>query len=217
MTQVNRLGAEEAPEVIDVLCESFYDYPVMRYVIGEADDYGRRLHQLVTLFVMARVYRGETALGIPRERGGGLLGVATISDPRIDLSPPETADLREQVWAALGEEARARYSAFGQATTPFEQVPPHLHLNMIGTRTEARGRGLGGRLLDAVHEISTEDPGSTGVTLTTEVAGNVALYRRFGYDVVGSARVGGPGEGEGFTTWGMYRPDRPAGPSSPEQ
>ena len=40
MTTVLRLGEEDVPEVTRVLCEAFYDYPVMRYVLGGHPDDG---------------------------------------------------------------------------------------------------------------------------------------------------------------------------------
>jgi ribosomal protein S18 acetylase RimI-like enzyme len=73
---------------------------------------------------------------------------------------------------------------------------------MIGTRRRVRGRGLGGTLLRHVHGLSERDPDSTGVTLTTEDPGNVALYRRFGYRIVGEATVSPT-----LHTWGFFRPD----------
>ncbi|MCH8811322.1 MAG: hypothetical protein IID07_05790, partial [Gemmatimonadetes bacterium] len=61
---VVRLSEEHVPEVTRVLCEAFYDYPVMRYVIGGGQaDYGRRVRTLVHFFVMARVLRNEELLG----------------------------------------------------------------------------------------------------------------------------------------------------------
>jgi hypothetical protein len=49
--------------------------------------------------------------------------------------------------------------------------------------------------------MSETDPGSAGVSLTTEVPENVGLYEHFGYRVVGRAPVGD------FQSWSMFRPD----------
>ena len=52
---VEELPADRAEEAVAVLCDSFYDYPVMRHVIGEAgDDYDMRLQTLIGFFVAAR-------------------------------------------------------------------------------------------------------------------------------------------------------------------
>jgi ribosomal protein S18 acetylase RimI-like enzyme len=198
---VQRLDATSAPEIVDVLHESFYDYPVMRFVLGPGTPrYAERLRTLVHFCVMARVLRNEVVLGV--RSGQQLLATALISRPGGSGAPPELQALRTETWTALGGDAERRYSAFATACGPFQVAEPHLHLNMIGVRNGARGSGLARRLLDAVHAMSRTDPESTGVTLTTEDPSNVSLYKYFGYEVVGEAAVG-----PGLNSWGFYRTD----------
>jgi len=198
---VVRLGADDAPRVVSVLSEAFHDYPVMRFVLGEpGDDHDERLRRLVGLFVMARVLRGEPLLGVPA--GSDLAGAAIVSFPDGAPSPPELASFREEVWADLGPDARARYDACGEAWRPLGVTVGHIHLNMIGVRKAFQGQGHARRLLDHVHGMSRETEGSQGVSLTTEDPDNVPLYRRLGYEVVGHVRVA-----EGLETWGFFRRD----------
>lgn len=205
MTDVVRLPPTEVPRVVDVLQESFRDYPVMRFVLGpdpdpDPVDYDDRLRTLVHLFVMARVFRDEVLLGVRSD--DGLIATALVSRPGGPPSPPEFNALRAEVWSRLGKDAEERYTQFGEACRPFEASEPHLHLNMIGVRASAQGTGLGRRLLEAVHDMSRSDEDSCGVSLTTENPRNVSLYEHFGYEVVGQAVVG-----PGVTTWGFYRQD----------
>jgi GNAT superfamily N-acetyltransferase len=197
--RVDVLRAADAAAAVSVLSESFFDYPVMRFVLGQERDYEARLQKLVTFFVMARVHRDELLLGI-RDAGNGLCAAALVSYPRAGPSPPRLALLREQTWAQLGAGARARYELFGATTAQFAVNAKHVHLNMIGVRRSDQGKGLGGALLRAVHGVSASDGASVGVTLTTEVESNVPLYEHVGYAVIGSAAVEST-----FTTWGMYR------------
>ncbi len=196
---VRRLHPREADEVVDVLHEAFFDYPVMRFVLAESGAYDRELRALISFFVAARVHRDEVLLGI--DDGDGLSAVALVSYPGRKAPAAVAAD-RERLWAELGSEARLRYESFGAACAPLEVDAPHIHLHMIGVRDRSRGRGLGRALLESVHDLSARDPVSTGVTLTTELPANVPLYEHFGYELVGSAAV----EGE-LTTWGFFRPD----------
>lgn len=202
MIRVLRLDPTAVPQVVDVLHESFYDYPVMRFVLGvDASDYATRLRTLIHFFVMPRVFRDEILLGVPAG-GGELLGVALVSRPGGPAPPPEFHELRTNVWTELGADAEARYGAFTAACAPFRVETPHLHLNMIGVRRATQGTGVGRKLLEAVHDLSSRDRHSSGVTLTTEHPRNVTLYQHFGYEVVVQATVG-----PGLTTWGFYRPD----------
>ena len=79
---VLHLTKDVASEVVDVLCEAFFDYPVMRYVLGaEAGGYAERLATLMGFFVGARVLRGEVMLGVGGP--GGLDGAAVMSRPSL--------------------------------------------------------------------------------------------------------------------------------------
>jgi GNAT superfamily N-acetyltransferase len=196
-----RLDSGRDPvEVIDVLADAFHDYPVMRFVLGAegANDHGR-LSRLVELFVMARIFRREPVFGVTVD--GRLEGVATMSDPAGSPAPEAFLELREQIWADLGEDCRERYEAFGATCQPLLAEAPHLHLNMIGVRKHRQGMGLSTSLLNAVHDLAATTEGCTGVTLTTENPRNLSFYRRFGYRITGNARVG-----DGLETWAHFRP-----------
>jgi GNAT superfamily N-acetyltransferase len=203
---VTREGFDEA---VDVLSEAFFDYPVMRFVIGEAgEDYPRRLRHLVSFFTEARFARQDLVLAVIE--GGRMGAVANINLPREGpLESPDGVDPleehRSRVWGDLGLEARARYEAYGDATARCPFPEPHYHLGMIGARRDAVGRGHARRLIDHLHAMSESDVSSRGVSLSTENPRNVPLYEHFGYRIVGHERVGE------IETWGFFRAD-PAGP-----
>lgn len=195
----NLLTPADLPAVVDVMCSAFEDYPVMRWCLGDPPDYAARLRELVGFFVQARVLRDEPMYGL-READGQLSGAALLSWSGSTAAPPALDAAREALWARLGAAARERYEAFGAVTRGFEAPEPHWHLNMIGVRRGLAGRGRGRRLLDRVHRHAAADPRARGVSLTTELAGNVALYEHVGYWVTGRARVAGA-----FESWGMFR------------
>lgn len=192
-----RLTIDDLPRIVDVFCEAFRDYPVMRYVAGSDGDYSSRLRTLIHFFVSARALRGEPMYGVLD--GGDLVAAATASYPEGE-SPPQLDDVREAAWGVLGDDARARYEACGKAWQTLEVATPHLHLNMIGVRPSAQGSGHAWRLLQAVHALARETPRYEGVTLTTENPVNVAYYRRAGYEVMGHVRVS-----PGLESWGFFR------------
>lgn len=198
---VEELPADRAEEAVAVLCDSFYDYPVMRHVIGAAgDEYDQRLQTLIGFFVAARYSRGEPVLAV--SDAGKAVAVAILTSPVQRAAPPRLAEHREAVWEELGAAARRRYEAMGESWQEFAVAEPHYHLTMIGVHRSYAGRGLGRLLLDAVHEMSRRDPRSTGVSLTTEVAGNVELYLHFGYDLAGHVKAA-----DAPDTWVFFRRD----------
>lgn len=186
-SEVMRLAASDVPAVVDVLAEAFHDYPVMRFVLGGEESYLTRLHSLIHFFVSARSLREEPLLGVAQDER--LVAAATVSFPSSVVRPPALARAREAVWAELGAGVRARYEVCGKVWETFTAPEPHIHLNMIGVRPSAQGRGHARRLLDHVHGISLDTPGSQGVTLTTEDRRNLAFYERAGYEMMDHARV----------------------------
>ena len=208
---VTTLSFDQVVEIVSVLSDAFQDYPVMRYVLGPdipgvGAPYKVRLHRLVQLFVSARAYRSEPMMGV-RDGSGALVAAAVTSLPKSSTPLPAFIALRESVWAELGAEARSRYDAYVAAANFFAAMPLHHHLNMIGVRRAQQRSGLARELLEAVHRQASEDPESTGVSLTTERPENVPLYERFGYKVVGHARVG-----PDLETWGLFRDSRGQSP-----
>ena len=192
-------GRATADEVVRVLCDAFADYPVMRYVLGESDEYAERLRTLIGFFHGARVLRHDAILGVSED--GKLRGVALCTLPDT-TAPPELDELRERTWGALGADARARYEDCGRAWESIEDPEPNVHVNMVAVPVRHQGRGLGRALLERVHGMSRERADSVGVTLTTETERNVALYRHLGYRVIGQRTIA-----PGLETWGFFRPD----------
>lgn len=196
---VVRLSGGDAEAVTKVLCDAFFDYPVMRFVLQDsADRYGPHLRKFVNFFVMARVLRGEPIVGVVE--GDTLTAVALVSSPEDKEGPDPLGPLREKVWEELGPVARSRYESFSQACRPFFAGIQHIHLNMIGVLGSRQGMGFGRRLLEHIHSMSRQTLDSSGVSLTTESPANVRLYEHFGYEVVGHAPVGLKLE-----TWGLFR------------
>jgi GNAT superfamily N-acetyltransferase len=181
-----------------VLCDAFRDYPVMQFVIGPGqDDYDDRLRRLVGFFVRRRLGGGAPLLGVSRD--GGLVAAAALTVPAESPPSADLVEMRVALWRALGDDARERYDRYGRAAGQFESDAPHHHLNMIGVRRAHAGRGCARTLLDAVAQLVREDPASTGVSLTTEVAGNVAFYEHFGFRQVGHVRIA-----PDLESWGLF-------------
>jgi len=198
-TRVIPWPSNRSDEAADVLVDAFHDYPVMRYVIGEAgEDYDRRLDLLIGFFVAGRRLRGHPILGI--EDGGRAVAVATIT-PAGELEEPlELQSLRDALWRELGAAAKGRMEALIAIWERIAVRRPHYVLNMLGVRRSHAGQGLGRRLMDAVHGMSSRDPLSTGVSLSTEDPENVPLYEHCGYRVTNHQRVS-----DDMETWILFR------------
>jgi ribosomal protein S18 acetylase RimI-like enzyme len=182
------LSKQNIPEVTDVLCEAFYNYPVMKYVLGDKEDYDNRLRKLVTFFVSARALRKEPLLGIYNSENK-LVAAATVTLPGEIPSPPELFKLRDELWTELGSEEKARYDHYGNVASGLLPKEPHHHLNMIGVRNAYQGKGLARQLINKVEELVSQHPTSAGLSLNTEVEVNVNFYLHLGFELIATATV----------------------------
>ncbi len=197
------LASDDSARISEVLCRAFFDYPLMRFVLGgEGPGYARELRVLNDHFVMVRAIREEPMFGIVEDEE--LVGVSLLALPDGGASPPALGALWAKTWDALGPEARDRYLAVRSARVPFFPDDRHVHLDMLGVVPSSQGQGLGRRLIRRAQSVSRALPESKGVSLTTERLENVAMYERLGYEVLGHSRVA-----PGLATWGLFRADRP--------
>jgi ribosomal protein S18 acetylase RimI-like enzyme len=187
--RIERLAVTDAEAVTALLCDAFFDYPVMRYVLGDTLDYAGRLVRLIGLFTAGRWQRGHPVLGL---RGAdGVLQAAITMTPRGAFDTPASlAELAEATWSTLGADARQRYATLCEAWSATEPAGEHWHVNMLGVAATAHGAGHGGRLLAAALELAAGDPAAQAVDLTTEDAANLGFYTRRGFEVTGHRRVG---------------------------
>jgi GNAT superfamily N-acetyltransferase len=197
---VTVLSTDRSDAVVTVLCDAFFDYPVMRYVLGDAPDYPTRLRTLVGLFVAARCQPRGLLLGA-HDADGTMVAAAAIDLPGDRAMSPAFEQRRKDTWAELGRDAEARYVAYGQASREFDHGAHHHHLGMIGVRASHQGSGLSRALLEHLHALADADPDSSGISLTTELPRNIGLYEYFGYEITGHARVSPELE-----TWAFFRP-----------
>ena len=198
-----RLSKDRFDETVSAFCNAFYDYAVMRYVIGDAGDaYDPHLRGLIGYFTQRRFARDHPVLGI-QSADGRLIAAANIDPPHAAPRPASLETAYEKLCATLGETAMRRYDAFVAACAPFEPEEPHVHLGMIGVVREAQGQGHARTLLEAVHAMSRADPESSGVSLTTETPKNLPFYEHFGYRVLGRGET----PDGGLVTWTLFRAD----------
>jgi len=115
-----------------------------------------------------------------------------------ELSPEQEQhldDLLDSWPGAAPSRVRHAVELFEEAH-PHEE--PHHYLSLLGTDPAHRGRGLGLALLAAT--LAHVDVTGTAAYLEASNPANVPLYERYGFDPVGSFRLGDDGP-EVVTMW----------------
>lgn len=200
---VERLSSAHRDESVAVLCESFHDYPVMRFVLADAGRrYDEHLAALVAYFCSRRLVGNGWVLGAMEDRN--LAGVSVFDVPGDD-----SAEEREehQFWLQalvrdIGESAARRLEEYDQIGEPLMPAGAYHYLGMLGVLSRYQGRGLGRRLVEATQALAQQSEVSTGVCLHTEMPGNVPLYEHLGFETIGEADVGP------MHTWCMFWPTK---------
>jgi len=193
---VEQLTRDDRDEVVSILISSFSDYPVFEYILQDASeaDYPVVLEALVSFYTDLRFARGDLVLGT--RENGSLACAALVNRPDSRGWPREVIARARQ---AIGEAAWNRMSEYERRAAGPKPEARHYYIGMIGTVPEHQGVGHGSAILDAVAQMSLEHPDSRGVYLTTETEGNVFLYRRNGYAVLGETDV------DDVHSWCMFR------------
>ena len=111
------MGRGQFDEVVAALCDSFHDYPVMRFVLKDSSaEYDAHLAQLVGYFTDLRVSRGWPVLAVAR--GDEILAATSVNPPHPAPRPPALEERYRRMRIALGQAAIARFNAFAAACEP---------------------------------------------------------------------------------------------------
>ena len=202
MARVVRLDRTSFEAAVEVLSDAFRDYPAMVYSLeGAGGGYDDTLVELIGYLTEYRLTLGWPVLGVRVDED--LVGAALVNPPLAQPAVPSLNPRFERWRDGVGKPALDRFKEFVKATEPFEPDVPFYFLSLLAVPPRYQGLGYARLLLDAVHDISRDDPASEGVALTTETSDNVRLYEHVGYRVLGEARVGD------VPSWMLYRKDSP--------
>ncbi|WP_245959865.1 GNAT family N-acetyltransferase [Prauserella flavalba] len=176
----------------ETLRDAFADYPFTRHTIA-ADDHLGRLARMQRLF-LARI-------GLPHGRvwvSDDAAAVAVWTTPASTGLERVFTELAPELGAIAGDRA-AIAAATEAALAPHRPTTPSWFLGTVGVRPGQQGRGLG----RAVIEPGLRAAEAEGVPafLETSLESNVALYRRFGFDVVAEIEL----PHHGPRTWAMSK------------
>lgn len=198
--RIVRLDRSAREDAVRVLAEAFHDYPVMKFVLADADDtWERKLKALMRYFCERRLTTGWPLFGCVSPDGAGgsheeawpLVAVAGVNDP----GPFVENDAHREAWRTLSDElGRECIDRLVYYERESDGDAPHgmYHfLGIIGVLPERQGDGHARALIEHIIARSTAHPESTGVWLSTERAENVPFYQHLGFHVHAERDIGG--------------------------
>lgn len=190
--EVHEATREDRHHLKDVLARSFWDDPVISWLLPKGDSRYSRA-RLFFRTDLGYVSRNGKVLTTP-----DLAGAALWLPPRKWKMPPKefvrTSPNFLRAFRA-GIPDGLRFNMLIEESHPRES---HWYLAVLGTDPVRQGRGVGGALIGTITDRADRD--EVGCYLESSKPGNVPYYERFGFKVTQELQVpGGP------PIWGMWR------------
>jgi ribosomal protein S18 acetylase RimI-like enzyme len=172
---------------------AFADDPLMRWFFPDQDEY-EQINPQVTAYLCRRWMATESLWCT--DDGVGMAGWVPPGRPEVDVERPAIEHPEHRL---------AKFAAVSQMMGDNTPPEPHWYLNMLATHPDWQRQGIGTALMGVVFTIADE----MGVAcyLETETTGNVAYYRRHGFEVRTEWDLRTDTE-PGPHMWGMLRPAR---------
>jgi ribosomal protein S18 acetylase RimI-like enzyme len=191
-------GPADVERVVEVLAGAFYSDPLWSWAFPDPQHRREQHRRLWRLCV-------EGAMRFPGVwlTDGGTATSVWIPPGENEFSSAQEARFEPRLRELLGAQAGRAFEAFGLLEQVHPHDQPHYYLSLLGTDPEHRGHGHGLGLL-ADNLVRVDDEGMPAYLEASNPA-NVALYRRYGFEVVNSVQPsdGGP---EVATMWREGKP-----------
>jgi ribosomal protein S18 acetylase RimI-like enzyme len=195
---IERLSREEKGPAVAVLMAAFHDYPVMRYMLKTTgNEYEEQLQTILEFYCEARFAKEGLVLGI--RQNGSLVAIGLVDQASHKPWDQLKSEL-ERLKAKIGESAFSRLQWYEDLSSRSQPQVSHYYLGMIAVRPENQGQGYGRAILECVQQLSSADPKSAGVCLSTELPDNVRLYEHFGYQIIAEVDI------ENLHSWCLFLP-----------
>ena len=180
---------KQYPDATACLTEAFMEDPVISYLF---EDEERRPLLLSAFFANRLASRSDAdQLLVPTGTDDKFTAALWESpEKKIQSETSYNAAISAAV-ALLGEQWLSDRLVHLEVLIEAKPDTPHWYLAFIGTRTEARGRGIASNLIRAITEICDKE--KLPAYLESSNPENVSLYERHGFSVTGEVTLkGGP-------------------------
>ncbi|HJL14840.1 MAG TPA: GNAT family N-acetyltransferase [Sandaracinaceae bacterium LLY-WYZ-13_1] len=194
--QIRRAGRDDADATLDVLERALAADPFVSWLARPGAGHARARRSYLRL-MLERIALPRGIVYVAESAGGALWGASLWAPPgTFELSAGETLKLMPLMLDVVGLSRMPRIGRVLDAVDAARPPEPRWLLTLLGTLPDRRGRGVGSALLRPALE-RCDDAGLRAV-LETADPGNLAFYRRFGFEVAARRPLGDDGP-ESFT------------------
>lgn len=187
---VARLGTQHAPEIAELLAESFREDPAFVALFAEVPP-GRASSYRTFMRIWARsAFRlGHSVFGI--RDAGTLAGVVAVTPPGPQRQPISLRDLPLLPSLLLGMRLDVGVELAKAVRRPREVPRATPEISMLAVSPAHQGRGMAKELLQAAHTALAAGSDNKQVYLYTTALGSRKFYEKQGYRLVAATQAAG--------------------------
>lgn len=187
--QVRLLDGGYAREARSLLYHAYRHEPTFAYLFeAERPGYDHRVRASVRELVQQHFLEELPAIGVLID--DRLAGLALIAPPQRRLEITESWLWRMRMVFSTGFRCTQRYLAYHDAVLACLPPGPYHVLPLLGVHPRFQGHGVGGQLLQALHDWCAQDDGSHGMVIDTGNPHYLDFYQRLGYEEIGEVAIG---------------------------
>jgi ribosomal protein S18 acetylase RimI-like enzyme len=172
-------GDAEVDHAIATLVLAFATDPVARWMYDDPHQYLRHIPRLFRALGASSFEAGAA------ERSNDGLGVAIWLPPGVH---GDDGPLEAVIAESIVGEKQAEVAAVFERTEHYRPTEPHWYLSLIGVEALHRNNGCGAALLQ--HRLRQCDQEHLPAYLWSSNPLNTSLYKRYGFEIAGTIRVG---------------------------
>ena len=176
---VRSMTSADKAAAVDTVVVAFASDPVSRWNWPHAQQYLACMPRLVFAFGGRAFDRGSAYCT------DAYAGVALWLPPGVH---PEEERLAELVETTVSASIRHEVFSVFEQMAKYHPADPHWYLPLIGVDPAHRGKGLGDALM--TYALQRADRDHVAAYLESTNPRNISLYRRHGFDVLGTIQAG---------------------------
>ena len=178
--RVRATTATDEAAVIDTLVLAFTADPIARWTWPDPHQY------LTSMPSFARAFGGGAFLHDGAHCTDDYAGAALWLPPQVQ---PDDEVIGEVLERTVSASVRGDLFAVFEQMAKYHPSEPHWYLPLIGVDPAQQGKGCGSALL--THALQQCDRTHSVAYLEASSPRNLSLYRRHGFEVLGTIQVGG--------------------------
>jgi ribosomal protein S18 acetylase RimI-like enzyme len=183
--EVRRATLLDADVLVAVAAAAFYDDPVMSWIFPDAAE---RLGHLRIIFceVVNSFVSDQGTVHLFDEASASFWRPPAFDHEESESAPEGDGGARPPVPALPGVSLE-RLRVLGTAVAAAHPRAPHWYLNVLGTKPERQGQGLGARVLEPVLVVCDSD--AMPAYLESSNPRNIGFYQRQGFEPTGEIKL----------------------------